>query len=167
LAEAGYPEGFEIGCSCPNDHHVNSEQICQALSSMWARIGIKVNLTSQPGSLHIKRLLSGKADIYLLGWANTPQLDAFSILNNVFRKSGRYNPGGYFNPKLENVVAQLEKEMDPEKRQKLMTEALLIQKHDFAIIPLHRDPLIWGKRKDLDVILSPDYKFRIWWSRFK
>ncbi len=167
LAEAGYPEGFEIGFSCPNDNNINSEQICQALSAMWARIGIKVNLVSQPGSLHIRTMLDGDADLYLMGWANTPQLDAFSILNNVLRKGGRWNPGGYFNPEVENLIAQLEKELDAEKREKIMSEALLIQKKDFGLIPLHRDPLIWAKRKDLEITQMPDYKVRLWWARFK
>ncbi len=30
LAEAGYPNGFEVGMDCPNDRYVNDEAICQA-----------------------------------------------------------------------------------------------------------------------------------------
>ena len=83
LAEAGYPEGFEIGMDCPNDQYVNPELICQAVASMWARIGIKANLTAQPTAPYTRKMLNGEADVYLIGWANTPQLNAFAILNNV------------------------------------------------------------------------------------
>jgi peptide/nickel transport system substrate-binding protein len=166
LVEAGYPDGFEIGLSCPNDQHVNTEQVCQALTSMWARIGVKVNLTSQPSALHNRMLLNGDADLYLIGWANTPQMNAFSILNNVLKKGGTYNPGGYYNPKVEELVGQLAGELDEGKRQKMMTEALLIQKRDFAVISLHQDPIVWAKRKNLHVVQMPDNKLRAWWGRF-
>jgi peptide/nickel transport system substrate-binding protein len=47
LAEAGYPNGFEVGMDCPNDRYINDEQICLAVTAMLARIGIKVNLNAQ------------------------------------------------------------------------------------------------------------------------
>ncbi len=42
LAQAGYPDGFEVGMNCPNDRYVNDAEICQAVAAMLARIGIKV-----------------------------------------------------------------------------------------------------------------------------
>jgi ABC-type transport system substrate-binding protein len=47
LAEAGYPDGFEVGMDCPNDRYVNDEQICLAAVSMRAKVGIIVNLLAQ------------------------------------------------------------------------------------------------------------------------
>jgi peptide/nickel transport system substrate-binding protein len=37
LADAGYPNGFEVGMDCPNDRYVNDEKICQAVVAMLAR----------------------------------------------------------------------------------------------------------------------------------
>src|SRR5262249_45317226 len=34
LAEAGYPEGFEVAMNCPNDRYQNDEAICVAVVSM-------------------------------------------------------------------------------------------------------------------------------------
>src|SRR5207248_710148 len=36
LAEAGYPNGFELGMNCPNDRYVNDAEICQAVAGMLA-----------------------------------------------------------------------------------------------------------------------------------
>jgi peptide/nickel transport system substrate-binding protein len=36
LAEAGYPNGFEVGMNCPNDRYVNDGQICQAVAASLA-----------------------------------------------------------------------------------------------------------------------------------
>src|SRR3712207_7503575 len=71
LAEAGYANGFEVGMDCPNDRYVNDEAICQAVVSMLARAGIKVNLTAQPKALYFAK--AGKSGGYttslsLLGW---------------------------------------------------------------------------------------------------
>ncbi len=32
MAEAGYPDGFELVMDCPNDRYVNDEEICQAVT---------------------------------------------------------------------------------------------------------------------------------------
>jgi peptide/nickel transport system substrate-binding protein len=47
LTEAGYPNGFEVTMDCPNDRYVNDEAICQAVTAMLARVGIKINLLAQ------------------------------------------------------------------------------------------------------------------------
>ncbi len=165
LAEAGYPDGFEVGMDCPNDQYVNPELICQAAASMWARIGVKVNLTAQPTAQYTRKMLNGEADIYLIGWANTPQLNAFAILNNVIRKGGRYNPGGYDNAKVNELIGQIASELDDAKRLAMTVEALARQKKDFAMVPLHQDPLVWAIRKGVQVPLMPDIKVRLWHVR--
>ena len=47
LADAGYPNGFEVGMNCPNDRYVNDAAICQAVAANLARIGVKINLTAE------------------------------------------------------------------------------------------------------------------------
>src|SRR4029077_2526649 len=46
LAEAAYPKGFEVEMDCPNDRYVNDEAICQAVTAMLARVGVKINLNA-------------------------------------------------------------------------------------------------------------------------
>jgi peptide/nickel transport system substrate-binding protein len=167
LAEAGYPDGFEIGMDCPNDNYVNTEQLCQAVASMWARAGIKASLTTQPYALYSKKMFNGKTDIYLLGWANTPQINSFAILNNVFRGEGRYNIGKYNNPALDDMVKRLASELDDQKRNALLQEALLLTKKDNYILPIQQDPLVWAKSKKLDLVQMADNKLRLWWATFK
>ena len=47
LAEAGYPNGFEVKLDCPNNRYNNDEKICQAVVGMLGKAGIKVNLDAQ------------------------------------------------------------------------------------------------------------------------
>ena len=44
LAEAGYPDGFEVTLDCPNDRYINDEAICVAAIGMFAKIGVDVTL---------------------------------------------------------------------------------------------------------------------------
>jgi peptide/nickel transport system substrate-binding protein len=37
LAQAGYSNGFEVDFACPNNRYINDEEICQAVTAMWAR----------------------------------------------------------------------------------------------------------------------------------
>ena len=71
LADAGYPDGFEVQLNCPNDRYVNDEAICQAVVGMLARIGAKVDLLAEPKSKYFARLAAAggfDTSFYLQGW---------------------------------------------------------------------------------------------------
>ena len=40
LAEAGYPDGFEVRFDCPNDRYINDQALCVAMVGMLARVGV-------------------------------------------------------------------------------------------------------------------------------
>ena len=43
LAEAGYPNGFEVTLDCPNNRYVNDEEICIAVAAMLTKVGIEAS----------------------------------------------------------------------------------------------------------------------------
>ena len=55
--EAGYPNGFEVTMDCPNDRYVNDEAICQAVTAMLVRVGVKINLLAQPKAKYFAKIL--------------------------------------------------------------------------------------------------------------
>jgi len=114
LAEAGYPDGFEVTMDCPNDRYVNDEAICQAVVAMLARVGVKIDLLAQPKAKYFAKVLaSGGYDtsFYLLGW--TPgSLDSWNVLLNITGcrdekgKGGQFNFGNYCNPEGRGTPGQ-------------------------------------------------------------
>jgi peptide/nickel transport system substrate-binding protein len=44
LAEAGYPDGFEMGFACPAGAYTNFEQVCEAVQAFLAEVGIQTEL---------------------------------------------------------------------------------------------------------------------------
>jgi peptide/nickel transport system substrate-binding protein len=44
LAEAGYPDGFEMDFACPAGAYTNFEQVCEAIQGYLTEVGIQTNL---------------------------------------------------------------------------------------------------------------------------
>ena len=157
LAEAGYPNGFSVTMDCPNDRYVNDEAICQAAVQMLAKIGVTVNLNAQPKAQYFAKVLAAggyDTSFYLLGW--TPgSFDSYNVLLNIVGcrddsgKGGPFNLGGYCNPKVDELAAQILVETDPAKRDDLIYRAYMITNEDVSHIPLHQQALAWGVRKNV------------------
>jgi peptide/nickel transport system substrate-binding protein len=75
LAEAGYPDGFEVRFNCPNNRYVNDEEIAQNIVAMWARIGVKVQLMAENMATFSQKFQNFDSSLYMLGWG-VPTYDA-------------------------------------------------------------------------------------------
>lgn len=164
LAEAGYPDGFEVTMDCPNNRYVNDERICQAVVGMLAKVGVKVDLLAQPKSKYFGKVLAQNnydTSFYLLGW--TPgSIDAHNVLQNLLAcrnketKAGQFNLGGYCNPKVDALADQIAGETDQDKRQALIDAAFQIHKDEVGHLPIHQQPLSWGVREGVTVAQRAD-----------
>jgi peptide/nickel transport system substrate-binding protein len=151
LAEAGYPQGFEITLDCPNNRYINDEQICQAVAAMWAAVGVKTNLNAMPLQTFFPKIQKDDTSLYLLGWG-VPTLDAlYSLQSLVMSRTGRpgdgiWNYGRYSNPRMDALIEQIKNEGDKEKRDALIRDALVIYREDVPHIPLHHQMIPWATR---------------------
>jgi peptide/nickel transport system substrate-binding protein len=171
LAEAGYADGFSFIFNCQGQAgYVNEEEICLAITSMWARVGLKPKLDIASRAVQRPKRTSGKTDVFTLGWATLPMLDAYSPLLQILHSKegnfGVFNWGGWSYPKLDALVEQAGKELNTEKRLSLETEALQIAKDEIILIPLHQQPLAWAVGKDVgNMPVFPDNKPRPWYVK--
>ncbi|MBN9243805.1 MAG: ABC transporter substrate-binding protein [Mesorhizobium sp.] len=173
LTDAGYPDGFTVGMDCPNDRYVNDEQICQAVVSMLAKIGVKVNLNAQPKAKYFAKVLAPGGydnDFSLLGW--TPSsFDSWNVFvslatcRDATGKGGPFNLGGYCNPKVDELAKQIVVETDVDKRNQMVHDAYKILLDDTSHIPLHQQSLAWGKRKNLDIVQRSDDQVLFYWAK--
>ena len=174
LTEAGYPNGFEVTMDCPNDRYVNDEAICQAVTAMLSRVGVKINLLAQPKAKYFAKILvSGGYDtsFFLLGW--TPgSFDSWNVLANMYRcrdekgVGGNNNVGNYCSPKMEEMIKQILVENDTGKRDQLIKTAYQLgQDQDWGYIPLHQQALAWGVSKKVKVVQRADNQILFYWYR--
>jgi peptide/nickel transport system substrate-binding protein len=160
LADAGYKDGFEVDFACPNNRYINDEQICQAVTAMWARIGVKAKLRTLPLVTYFPMIQRYEASIYMLGWG-VPTFDALYSLQSLVRSvgaggDGNYNVGRYSNPQMDALVERTKKETDLKLRTELLTKALALQNQDVAHIPLHNQVIPWAMKKNIDVVHRAD-----------
>jgi peptide/nickel transport system substrate-binding protein len=172
LAEAGYPNGFSVGFDCPNDRYVMDEQICTAITSMLAGIGVKVTLSAQPKAQFFAKILAPKfdTDFYLLGW--TPATyDAHNALYTLIgsRGDGRgeVNVEGYSNPEMDALIGQIGIESDQTKRNALIDDTVKILQHDLPVIPLHQQVIVWASKQNIEVAQPADDFFPYRYVRVK
>ena len=173
LAEAGYPDGFEVGMDCPNDRYINDEGICQAVVAMLAKIKIKVNALIQTRAKYFAKILGPtyNTSFFLLGW--TPATyDAHNMLINIVatrtgKGRGEYNSGGYSNPALDELMDKIQGELDGEKRLAMLHDALKIVKDDVATVPLHQQVLVWAARDNIELVQQADNFFPLRYVRVK
>lgn len=166
IKEAGV-EGTEVTLVCTNPGLVSEEEICNALVSMLTRAGLKPSLDIGPGAVSAPKRSGGQADLYLIGWANEPMLDSYSILLQVIRSKnetgGVFNWGGWSYPEIDTLVDQAATEMDRDKRIALQTQALEIVKSEVVMHPLHMQPIAWATSARVEsVVQQADNKVRHW-----
>lgn len=176
LTEAGYPNGFEVEMDCPNDRYVNDEGICQAVTQMQARIGIKVKLNSMPKTKYFEKAgVSKKYDssFNLLGW--TPgSFDSWNVIENILgcrdadgKGAGLFNYGGYCNPKITELNKKILVETDTAKRNEMIAAAFRINHEEAGVIPLHQQALVWGVSSKVDIVQRADNQILFYWVKMK
>ncbi|MBN9372238.1 MULTISPECIES: ABC transporter substrate-binding protein [Hydrogenophaga] len=160
LAEAGYPNGFEVTLNCPNDRYVNDGNICQAVAANLARVGVKINLQAETKGTYFPKILRRDTSFYMLGW--TPgTYDSHNALNALMRcvddsGSGQFNLGSYCNPKVDELTKQIQSETDKAKRDAMIREAFKIHSDDVGHLPLHQQALAWGVANNVSLAQLAD-----------
>ena len=155
LAEAGYPNGFEVELRCPNDGYVNDEAICTAVVGMLGKVGVKVNLFAQTKSKHFKELKDNQGDFYMLGWG-VPTLDSHYVFHYLYETGASWNRVNFSNAEVDAAIRVMEGEVDLEKRNAAIAKAWKIVKDDISYLPLHHQVISWASKSNVSVPIRPN-----------
>ena len=160
LKLADLPQGFTVDFACPKGRYVNDAEVCQAIASMWGKVGVKARLRLVDPTAYFPMVQRHEASIYLMGWT-APTFDGLYALQSLLRTPGQhgdghYNLGRYSNPALDKLIDRVKTETNPANRTRLLTAALQVASDDVAMIPLHNQVLTWVARKNVSVVMRPD-----------
>lgn len=160
LADAGYPQGFDITLDTPNDRYVNDEAIATAIAGFLGRIGVKVNVMARPIALHNAVLSKGETDFYLYGWG-VPTHDSAYIFDYLVHSRGQNNRGawnvtGFSNPKVDASIVSLSAESDPAKRNATIRNIWNVVQKERFYIPLHDQMITHASKPALEIPVSPE-----------
>ncbi|WP_255568653.1 ABC transporter substrate-binding protein [Roseomonas alba] len=155
LAEAGYPNGFEVTLDCPNNRYINDEQICQAVAAMWTRVGVRTRLNAMPLAPFFAKIQRDDTSVYLLGWG-VPTLDALYSFQSLLRSrdggqgNGIWNYGRYSNARMDELIGIMVNQSGA-PRDAAIREALRIYREDIPHIPLHHQMIPWAMRANFTI----------------
>ena len=167
LAEAGYPDGFEIGLDCPNNRYVNDERICTAIAGMLAKAGVTVKLTALPRAQFFQKVDNFDVSMHLYGWGGAATDPGFTLTPVIHGRDGcgrgDFNSGRFRDPALDRLIESVEVEMDPAKRRSLIVEAFRRVREQVYTIPLHRQMIPWALRANVHAVHRPDNFLEALW----
>ena len=173
LADAGYPDGFELTLDCPNDRYLNDEAICQAITSMWTKIGVKTKLQTNPMAIHSAKIQKYEVSAYLLGWG-VATFDALYSLDSLISTvdtqggaAGNFNCGRMSDAKVDGLIQQIKSEMDAKKRTGDIHQALQLVKDNYNYLPLHDQIRPWAMRKGVTTVHRADDRPMVIWTTVK
>lgn len=161
LAEAGYPDGFNITLHAPNDRYVNDEQVAQAIAQLLSRVGINTKVEAMPSSVYFTRASKLEFSLMLVGWgadtaeASSP-LKALLATFDPAKGLGAANRGRYSNAKMDALLAQALTVVDDAKRERLLQQATEVAVADLGIISLYHQHNLWATRKGVSYAARTD-----------
>ena len=159
LTDAGYPNGFEVPFHGPNDRYVNDSDICQAVASYLAKVGITAKLQTETKGTYFPRALRRELPFFMLGWSPAGY-DAHNILFTVMATpaaaQGQWNFGSYSNPKVDALTTRIQSELNETQRNAMIKEAFELHAADVGHIPLHQQMLAWAMKKNVQAYQRAD-----------
>jgi len=156
LAEAGFPQGFQITIHVPGDRYPQAPETIQAVAQFWSRIGVKTQVQVVPWSLYSGRAIKNEYAVAVIAWGNGTGEAGYGLLQTLATydpKAGRgaNNWGRYSNESVDKALDAATVEFDARRREAIFRHAANLVTDDVAHIPLYHYQNIWAAKKGLKV----------------
>jgi peptide/nickel transport system substrate-binding protein len=136
LKEAGFEKGLELTLiTSDRKERINMAEVIQ---SQLKGIGISVDIQVLEYGAYIEAVDTGSHDMFIGGWGNATG-DGDYNQYNLFHSASHGSPGNHFyytNGKVDELIEQARKAVDPEDRKKLYEEAMIIEMEEAVYIPI-------------------------------
>jgi peptide/nickel transport system substrate-binding protein len=136
LAEAGYPDGFEISMGCPADGYVNINEVCLALQRSLGAIGVEVNVEFRTTNSFWSEAEYGSVGaMFVDSWSST-------IGEALPRLDGALMPGNYYaawhDERFAERIREIERTVDRDARAALYRELHELMREEPPFIYLYQ-----------------------------
>ena len=158
LAEAGFPNGFEVTLDAGNIQP--AADVAQAVAVMLSQVGIKVRPNIVPQSNYFPKIEKYDTSFYVLSWGAGVTADALytlqALLHSVNRKGeGDFNMGRWSNARMDELIQQLQVTKDAARRDAIVREALLLAGRELPLVAIHQPLVPWAMKKNVTAWFSP------------
>lgn len=153
LAEAGYPNGFDISIMV-RPQQLEAEQ-ATALQSMWREVGVNVTIIGPIESAQAsERRTAGNFEITTVARMRlgpdqyfTPQYHSKSIPTS--------NSSRYSNPEMDRLIDEAKAELNDDRRRELYYEIQRLAQDELPVIPLYNPLLVVAMRPEVNGVRIP------------
>jgi len=76
---------------------------------------------------------------------------------------GAWNPKGYSNARVDELIPLIGQEYDHDKRQAMISEAVKLHRDEVGKIMLHQQFLTWGMSDKVNALVPADEYTRFWY----
>lgn len=149
LAEAGYPDGFEIKINVSSDIRNRAAQIIQA---QLKEVGITVDINMYEFGAFLDMLQNGDDEMFILGWSNgnvDPERSTTALFHGDYTGKNGNNYSFMQDDELDTILDAASSELDNSKRMELYKEAQAKLQELVPIIPLYYKQNLNGRRANL------------------
>ncbi|MBX6373193.1 MAG: ABC transporter substrate-binding protein [Acetobacteraceae bacterium] len=160
LAEAGYPNGFDVELTS----YVQPRQWSEAVQNYLQAVGIRARLNLLQVAAQIQRALRGELALNMGSWGSYSVNDVSAILPNYFGGGGNDYAR---DPEVTRLVEQGGASNDEEERRRAYAAAIRRITEQAYWIPLHTYVNAYAFSKQLDFKPWPDELPRFYLAKWK
>ncbi|MCB1341786.1 MAG: ABC transporter substrate-binding protein [Pseudooceanicola sp.] len=151
LAEAGFPDGFEIDLYCTSDRLPGDAAICQGLGQMLSVIGMKVNVNATSRTVYFPAQSRGEYSVSMNGWGTLTGEATYTLGGQMHTPDkekglGGFNRISYSNAELDKLIETGMVELDEAKRRAILENAMEVAAADKVLIPIVQLQSVWAAK---------------------
>lgn len=149
LAEAGYPDGFEVNLWTSVDRLTQDVEVARAIGDYLSQVGIEANVQPLEWTVYTTRYRKCELDgLWLM--SDGPAFHAQGDLQSHSMFSDTFGCTEWDNEEANELYVQLRKETDWDKREELSLRYQELVHEDSPSIVLYREPDLYGVSEDVD-----------------
>jgi peptide/nickel transport system substrate-binding protein len=140
LAEAGYPNGFEIGFKSPSGRFAQDREVSEAVAGMLAKVGVRARMTLlEPGEF-LRQLRNRELGPMAFAGLAPPDDPDFQV--SQYRSTWRYS---YVqNPQFDALIDAGAQTLDPKQRAETYRKLMVLMREEAPIIFLYQGVDYYG-----------------------
>ncbi len=148
MAEAGYPNGFELTLHGPQGRYVRDKEVLEAVGGQLTKAGIKTTVRTYEFVNYLNNMVyvHKAGPVWLIGWG-TPTIDAETIYVPLFRSGNVL--ANYHNEDFNRMIDEAQTIMDEKKRLDQYHRINKLWIEDAAAAPLYQQIDLYGATKRL------------------
>lgn len=152
LAEAGYPNGFEVDFLVPLGQYNKVKDVAEAIGGMLNEVGIRAKLRTQDQDSGFAAIQNGKVGMYIFGRGAV--IDPSEYLHQYFR-TGVTKRLEFSNPAVDSALEAEQASFDPAQRVKLLQKAMSVLMDEAPVAWLYQYQGLQGVSNKFDFKANP------------